>query len=107
VVADIIREKLFLHTREELPHSIAVEIEEMRPVKGKTTYIRAAILVERQTQKEIVIGSKGAMVKQVGSLARVELEELLETKVFLELFVKSRKNWRDDHNLLVDMGYAF
>jgi GTP-binding protein Era len=107
VVADIIREKLFLNMREELPHSIAVEVEEMRPVKGKTTYIRAAILVERQTQKEIVIGNKGAMAKLVGSLARVELEELLETKVFLELFVKSRKNWRDDHNLLVDMGYSF
>ena len=107
VIADIVREKLFLHTREELPHSIAVEIEDIRPSKGKTTYIRAAILVERQTQKEIVIGNKGAMIKLVGSLARVELEELLETKVFLELFVKSRKNWRDDHNLLVDMGYTF
>ena len=104
-VADIIREKLFLLTREELPHAIAVEIEEMRPAKGKTTYIRAVILVERQTQKEIVIGSKGSMVKQVGSLARVDLEALLETKVFLELFVKFRKNWRDNHDLLVDMGY--
>lgn len=107
VVADIIREKLFQLTREELPHAIAVEIEEMRPTKGKTTYIRAAILVERQTQKEIVIGNRGSMIKQVGSLARTDLETLLETKVFLELFVKSRKNWRDDHNLLVDMGYSF
>ncbi|MBF0386845.1 MAG: GTPase Era [Candidatus Omnitrophica bacterium] len=106
-VADIIREKLFLLTREEVPHAIAVEVEEMRPVKGKTTYIRAAILVERQTQKEIVIGNRGSMVKQVGSLARTELEALLETKVFLELFVKFRKNWRDDHDLLVDMGYSF
>ncbi len=107
VVADTIREKLFMFTRQELPHSIAVEIEEMRPAKGKTTYIRAVILVERQTQKEIVIGNKGALLKQVGSLARTDLEVLLETKVFLELFVKSRKNWRDDHNLLTDMGYSF
>ncbi|MBF0595297.1 MAG: GTPase Era [Candidatus Omnitrophica bacterium] len=106
-VADIIREKLFLHTREELPHAIAVEVEEMRPSKGKTTYIRAVIVVERQTQKEIVIGNKGSMIKQVGSLARTDLEALLETKVFLELFVKFRKNWRDDHDLLVDMGYSF
>ncbi|MEI6438308.1 MAG: GTPase Era [Candidatus Omnitrophota bacterium] len=107
VVADIIREKLFLLTRQELPHAIAVEVEEMRPAKGKTTYIRAAIIVERQTQKEIVIGNRGSMVKQVGSLARADLEALLETKVFLELFVKSRKNWRDDHDLMVDLGYTF
>ncbi len=106
VVADIIREKLFLLTREELPHAIAVEVEEMRPAKGKTTYIRAVILVERQTQKEIVIGHGGAMIKKVGSLARVDLETLLETKVFLELFVKFRKNWRDDHTLLADLGYV-
>lgn len=107
VVSDIIREKLFMLTRQELPHAIAVEVEEMRPAKGKTTYIRALVLVERPTQKEIVIGAKGALIKEVGSLARVELEELLGTKVFLELFVKSSKNWRDDHSLLVDMGYSF
>jgi GTP-binding protein Era len=105
LVGDIVREKLFLLTREELPHSIAVVIEEMRPVKGKTTRIRAVIYVERDSQKEIVIGAKGQMLKEVGTRARQELETLLETKVFLELHVKAQKNWRDDSGMLADMGY--
>lgn len=107
LVSDIIREKLFLLTREELPHSIAVVIEELRPVKGKTTRIRAIIYVERDSQKEIIIGAKGQMIKKVGTLAREELEILLETKVFIELHVKARKDWRDDHGMLADMGYIF
>ncbi|MFH0754381.1 MAG: GTPase Era [Candidatus Omnitrophota bacterium] len=107
LVSDIIREKLFLLTREELPHSIAVVVEEMRPVKGKTTRIRAVIFVERNSQKEIVIGAKGQMVKKVGTMAREELEVLLETKVFIELHVKVRKDWRDDSGMLADMGYIF
>ena len=107
LVSDIIREKLFLLTREELPHSIAVVVEEMRPVKGKTTHIRAVIFVERSSQKEIIIGAKGQMVKKVGTLAREELEVLLGNKVFLELHVKTQKNWRDDHSMLADMGYIF
>ena len=107
VVADIVREKLFLAMREELPHSIAVVVDEMRPVKGKTTRISATIYVERDSQKEIVIGAKGQMIKLVGTQARVELEELMETKVFLDLLVKSRKNWRDDHHMLADLGYVF
>jgi GTP-binding protein Era len=107
VIADTIREKLFLLTREELPYSIAVIIEEMRPAKGNTTFIRAVILVERDSQKEIVIGHKGQMLKQVGTMARQELEVLLEGKVFLELFVKFRKNWRDDVSVLAELGYAF
>ncbi len=105
VVADMIREKLFLLTREELPHSIAVVIDEMRPAKGKTTFIRATVLVERDSQKEIVIGAKGQMIKQVGIMARAELENLLETKVFIELYVKTSKHWRDDPMMLSDMGY--
>jgi GTPase len=107
LASDIIREKLFCMTRQELPHSIAVVIEEMRPVKGKTTRIRAVIYVERDSQKEIVIGEKGQMLKKTGTMAREELEMLLETKVFLELYVKVRKNWRDDQNMLADMGCVF
>lgn len=106
-MADIIREKLFRLTREELPHSIAVVVDGMRPAKGKTTYINATILVERETQKEIVIGSGGALIKQVGSLARADLVTLLETRVYLELFVKVKKDWRDSQHLLADMGYVF
>ncbi len=107
LAGDLIREKLFRLTRQELPHSIAVVVEEMRPVKGKTTRIRAVIYVERDSQKEIVIGAKGQMLKKVGTLAREELEVLLETKVFIELHVKAQKNWRDDQSMLADMGCAF
>ena len=107
VVSDIIREKLFLLTREELPHSIAVSVEEIRPAKGHTTRVTAVVLVERDTQKEIVIGAGGQMIKKVGTMAREELEKLMETKVFLELLVKTRKNWRDDTSSLADQGYSF
>jgi GTP-binding protein Era len=106
VVADVIREKLFLSMREELPHSIAVNVEEIRPARGKTTRISAVILVERDSQKEIVIGAKGQMVKTIGIAARAELEALIETRVFLELHVKTQKNWRDDHYMLAEMGYS-
>lgn len=107
VISDTIREKLFQIMREEVPHSIAVVIEDMKPRKGNTLYIRAVILVERDSQKEIVIGKNGAVLKKIGSEARKELEELIEQKVFLELFVKAAKNWREDHTVLEQMGYAF
>src|SRR5208282_255276 len=77
-MADLIREKLFLLMREEIPHSIAVIIEGVQPKRGKVTHIRAAILVERESQKEIVIGRAGAILKQVGSEARKDLEDLVE-----------------------------
>ena len=106
-MADLIREKLFLLMREEIPHSIAVIIEGVQPKRGKVLHIRAAILVERESQKEIVIGKAGAILKQVGSQARKDLEELVDSKVFLELFVKARSNWREDYSTLEDMGYVF
>lgn len=106
-MADLIREKLFHLTREEVPHSIAVRIERVAPKKGKVLHIKALIMVERDTQKEIVIGKKGAVLKEVGTQARVDLEDLLEQKVFLELYVKSAKNWRDDPIQLEEMGYTF
>jgi GTP-binding protein Era len=107
VFSDTIREKLFQTMREEVPHSIAVVIEETKPRKGKTLYIRAVILVERESQKEIVIGKNGAVLKRVGMEARKELEDLLEQKVFLEMFVKTEKKWREDHGVLEQMGYVF
>jgi GTP-binding protein Era len=106
-MADLIREKLFLLMREEIPHSIAVIIEGVAPKRGKVLHIRAAILVERESQKEIVIGKAGAILKQVGSQARKDLEELVEGKVFLELFVKTASRWREDYSTLEDMGYVF
>ncbi|MCA9398566.1 MAG: KH domain-containing protein, partial [Candidatus Omnitrophica bacterium] len=69
-------------------------------------YVRALILVERDTHKEIVIGKNGAMLKKIGTLARQELETLLESKVFLECFVKVQKNWRDDVSIIQELGYS-
>jgi GTPase len=106
-MADLIREKLFHLMREEIPHSIAVVIEGVQPKKGKVLHIRAAIYVERESQKEIVIGKAGAILKQVGSEARKDLEELVDSKVFLELFVKTNPDWREDYSTLEDMGFVF
>ena len=103
-VADIIREKLLWVMREEVPHSLAVIVEEMTPRKEKLIYVRAVILVERESQKEIVIGKKGMVLKKVGTLARDELESLLQSKIFLDLYVKSEKNWRDNVSILKELG---
>jgi GTP-binding protein Era len=106
-MSDLIREKLFLLMREEIPHSIAVIIEGVQPKKGNVLHIRAAILVERDSQKEIVIGKAGAILKKVGTEARRDLEDLVDSKVFLELFVKISSNWREDYSTLEDMGFVF
>lgn len=105
VMADIIREKLFERMREEIPHALSVVIEEIQPRKGRVTHMKALILVERPSQKEIVIGRGGGILKEVGTHARLELEELLERKVFLELHVTVQKNWRNDIVLLQESGY--
>ncbi len=105
-IADIIREKFFQIMRQEVPHSLAVLIEDMEPKRHKVMHIRAQILVERDSQKNIVIGKNGKILKEVGTLARQELEDLMDGKVFLELFVKSKRNWREDSSLLVEMGYC-
>ncbi len=106
VIADIIREKLFRVLQKEIPHSLGVIVESMRPVRKKTMNIKALIFVERDTQKEIVIGKNGEVLKKIGILAREDLEELLETKVYLEMFVKTQKRWRDNVSLLQEFGYS-
>ena len=104
-MADIIREKLFKVLKKEVPHSLGVIIEEMRLLRKKTMNVKALIFVERDTQKEIVIGKNGAVLKKAGTLARGELEDLLEMRVFLECYVKTKKRWRDDVSLLQEFGY--
>ncbi len=106
-MADLIREKLFLIMREEVPHSIGVKIESVQPKKGKLLHIRGLITIERDSQKEIVIGKGGSVLKKVGTEARADLEELVGEKVFLELFVKVQADWRDDTMTLEEMGYSF
>jgi len=105
VATETIREKILHHTREEIPYSVAVVIEEYKEEPKKPVHIHAVILVERESQKGILIGKKGEMLKTVGTEARIELEALLGAKVFLELWVKVQKDWRQDENVLKELGY--
>lgn len=105
-VAEIIREKIFLLCGEEIPYSTTVSIEEFTERPGRKDYIRAAICVERESQKGILIGKKGAALKKVGQAAREEIEFFLQRPVYLELFVIVRHKWREREALLRDLGYS-
>ncbi|MFC5467112.1 GTPase Era [Cohnella suwonensis] len=105
VCAELIREKLLQQTREEVPHSIAVEIESMSVAENGLVNVGAVIYVERDSQKGIIIGKKGALLKEVGRQARADMEKLLGSKIFLELWVKVNKDWRNRDSLLKTLGY--
>jgi GTPase len=105
IVAEIVREKILLNTEQEVPHSVAVEVQEFKERSADMTYIGANIYVERDSQKGILIGKGGAMLKKISSEARVDIETLLGTKAYLELWVKVLKNWRHDEDLLRRLGY--
>ncbi|KEF38149.1 GTP-binding protein Era [Schinkia azotoformans MEV2011] len=106
IITELIREKVLHLTREEIPHSIAVVMDSLeRRGDGNTVYIAATIIVERDSQKGIVIGKQGKMLKEVGRLARIDIEALLGSKVFLELWVKVQKDWRNRLNQLRDFGF--
>ncbi len=105
MAAELIREKIFLLTKEEVPHSTAVIVEEVKERPNGVIYIRADIYVERKSQKGIIIGNGGQMIKKIGSLAREELEYLLGKKVYLDLFVKVKEKWRQkDFIILNEIG---
>ncbi|MCM3633230.1 MULTISPECIES: GTPase Era [Paenibacillus] len=105
VCAELIREKILHLTREEIPHSIAVQIEDMRVQDNGVVYIGAVVFVERDSQKGIIIGKRGALLKEVGKTARIDIENLLGSKVFLELWVKVKKDWRNQDRVLNDLGF--
>jgi GTP-binding protein Era len=106
LAAELIREKVFHLTREEIPYATAVAVEEFKEREEKNlVVIRAIIQVERETQKGILIGEKGKRLKEIGRLAREEMEALLGVRVFLELWVKVEKNWRDDPRALRRLGF--
>jgi GTP-binding protein Era len=105
IVAEIIREKVFRLTRDEVPYSTAIEIESFKERPDGLVAIAAAINVERDSQKGIIIGKRGAMLKKIGTEARREIEQFLDTRVFLELFVKVRRDWSEDRLALKEMGY--
>ncbi|WP_421945173.1 GTPase Era [Pedobacter sp.] len=109
-VSEIIREKIFLNYQKEIPYSTEVIVksfkdEEMKNGKGAMVRITAEIVVERDSQKNILIGTGGSMLKKVGTEARIETEKFLDTKVFLELFVKVIPDWRSKKNYLKSFGY--
>lgn len=108
VVAEIIREKVLMKTEEEVPHSVAVTVDSFKPSK---TYkgmieIHATIIVERSSQKKIIIGAGGKMIKDIGTLARKDIVNFLGNKIYLELFVKVEDNWRNSPGRLKEYGYS-
>jgi GTP-binding protein Era len=106
LAAELIREKVFHLTRDEVPYATAAVVEEFKERPDRNlVVIRATILVERESQKGILIGEKGRRLKEIGRLAREEVEALLGTKVFLELWVKVEKNWREDPQALRRLGF--
>jgi GTP-binding protein Era len=106
LIAEIIRERLFHHTGEEIPYAVAVAVEEFdESRRPELVHIRAVIYVEKDSQKGIVIGKGGRLLKRVGQEAREEAEKLLQAKVFLDLWVKVWKNWRKDPRALRQFGY--
>jgi len=105
VAAEIIREKIFLLTREEIPYGVGVAIDEFTEKEEKNlVVIQATIVTDRESHKPILIGKRGAMLKEVGQRAREELEALLGCRIFLELFVKVDRGWTQDPNALTEMG---
>ncbi len=106
VAAELIREQVLRHTQQEIPHAVAVFVDEFKQRREDLAYISATILVEKDSQKGILIGEKGKMLKQIGAGARAEIEEMLGHKVFLELWVKVNRNWRSDEAQLRRLGYS-
>ena len=106
LAAETVREKLLAHTRDELPYTTAVTVDQFEePKNAKAPYrIFCTILVENDSQKPIVLGKAGSMIKRIGTEARIDLEEALEAKVYLDLHVKVRSDWRDNERFLDELG---
>ena len=105
IVSEIIREKLLLYLQDEVPHGVAVEIESYQEDEN-ITRIGAVIYCERKSHKGIIIGKQGKKLKGIGKAARLEIEALVGTKVYLELWVKVKENWRDSDFALSNFGYS-
>lgn len=104
-VSETIREKVFLRTSQEIPYASSVVVEEFKERPNGKIYISAMLYVERQSQKGILVGKGGRTIKRIGQLARAEIEQFLETTVFLDLRVSVKADWRRDERKLKDMGY--
>ena len=106
IAAEMVREQIMLQLREEIPYSTAVQVQDFKERANGTTYISATIFVERDAHKRIVIGRNGDQLQKIGTAARKEIEDMLDGKVFLELWVKVQPKWRRDENTLKRLGYS-
>ncbi|MFV0484558.1 MAG: GTPase Era [Bacteroidales bacterium] len=105
-VEEIVREKILIHYKKEIPYAVEIKVEEFKEA-ADIIHIRAIIFVERNTQKGIIIGHKGQKLKRVGTEARADLEEFFAKKIYLQLYVKVKEDWRKDERSLRDFGYDF
>lgn len=105
IVSELIREKALHLTSQEIPHAIGVEVERMKENDQGLIHVQATIYVERDSQKGMVIGKQGKMLKEIGQLARMDIENLLGSKVYLELWVKVQKDWRNKSQFIRSLGY--
>jgi GTP-binding protein Era len=106
IAAELIREQIMLQMRDEIPYGVAVKIEEFKERDNGVTYIGANIYIERDSHKRIIIGAKGAQLRQIGAAARQEIESFLESKVFLDLWIKVEPKWRRNERVLKRFGYS-
>ncbi len=106
VAAELVREQVLLHLRQEVPHAVAVLVQEFRQRENGVLYISADIYTERESQKGIVIGARGEMLKRIGSAARASLEAFFGQQVYVELWVKVRRDWRTNETYLKQLGYG-
>jgi len=104
--AELIREQVLRYTRQEVPHAVAVVVEEFKERENGMLYVAANVFVEKQSQKGIIIGRRGQMLRQIGSAARQEIERMTGGRVYLDLWVKVRKHWRQDERELRRLGYG-
>jgi GTP-binding protein Era len=105
IAAELIREQVLRHTRQEVPHAVAVLVEEFKERENGVIYVAANVFVEKDSQKGIIIGRRGQMLRQIGSAARQEIERMTGGRVYLDLWVKVRKSWRRDEKELRRLGY--
>lgn len=105
MAAELIREQVLRNLRDEVPHAVAVLVNEFKPRREDLTYISATIYVERDSQKAILLGADGSMIKRIGQAARLSIEELLGARAYLELWVKVRPRWRKRDEELRRLGY--
>jgi GTP-binding protein Era len=105
IVAELVREQILRRTYHEVPHSVAVVIEEYKEREQGATYISANVIVEKESQKGIIIGSRGRMIREIGSQARQAIERMIGGRIYLDLWVKVRKGWRQDARELRRLGF--